>query len=71
VTNQEEARPRFLTLQETADLQGRSTKSIRRAIASGDLPAFRIKGSPAIRIKASDALAMMRPIPNGSVGHEE
>jgi excisionase family DNA binding protein len=41
---------------------GCNEKTIRRRIAEGELPAFRM-GKRSIRIKESDLLDLMRPIP--------
>jgi len=60
----------LITIEEAAELFRYSPKTVRRMIARGDLPAVRIKGQRAIRIRAVDALALLRPIPSGAIGHE-
>jgi excisionase family DNA binding protein len=57
------AQPRWLTIQAAAAWVDVSTKTIRRRIADGDLPAYRC-GKRGIRIKTTDLEAMMRPIPS-------
>jgi excisionase family DNA binding protein len=45
-----------------AEELGTSTKFIRRRIADGSLPAFRIKGSRLIRINRSDLESLKQPV---------
>lgn len=45
-----------------AEELGTSTKFIRRRIADGSLPAFRLKGSRLIRINRSDLEALKQPV---------
>lgn len=54
---------RWLTIKTAATILDVSTKTIRRRIATGELPAYRC-GKRGIRIKADDLEAMMRPIPS-------
>lgn len=56
----------YLTIEQTAENLGTSTKSVRRYIARGDLPAYRIRGSRSIRIKAADVDALMVAIPTAA-----
>jgi len=51
-----------ITLQEAAQLCRVSTKTIRRHIAAGRLPAYRL-GDRHIRIHRNDLESLMRPIP--------
>ena len=60
----------LITIEEAAELFRSSSRTVRRMIARGDLPAVRIKGQKAIRIRAVDALAVLRPIRSGAIGHE-
>ena len=62
-----EPEPEFLAPKEAAELIGVHPLTIRRAIAAGDLPASRL-GPRLIRVKRSDVLAMLRPIPTASGG---
>lgn len=55
----------LLTLVKVAELRKESVRTVRRRIASGDIPAYRV-GPRAIRVRASDALAGLRPIPAAS-----
>jgi excisionase family DNA binding protein len=57
--------PEFLTLAQAAEIFGTSERTVRRLIASGSLPAFRI-GPRTIRVRAEDVLAQAKPIPAGS-----
>jgi excisionase family DNA binding protein len=52
----------FHTPQAAAELLGITERTLRRMIASGDLPAYRL-GPRLVRIKDSDLMAMLRPIP--------
>lgn len=54
---------RWLTQAEAADYLGVTTRTIRRYISIGLLPASRIKGSRLIRINRADVDALLRPIP--------
>ena len=51
-----------LSIRAAADAYGVSEKTIRRRIASGDLPAFRF-GPRSIRLRPEDVEALARPIP--------
>lgn len=57
----------FLSIAQAAELLGVTTKSVRRWIADGVLPARRI-GTRTIRIAASDIDAALRPIPSARGG---
>lgn len=50
-----------VTITEAADYLGVSHKTIRRLIANGKLPAYRVAGGP-IRVLASDVEALKIPI---------
>lgn len=52
----------LLSIAQAAELLGLSTKTIRRRIAAGDLPAYR--SCRMIRVKASDLDRLFRRIPN-------
>lgn len=52
----------WLSVKDAADLFGTSTKTIRRRISDGSLPAYRF-GAKSIVIKRSDLDALIRPIP--------
>lgn len=59
-------RPRaqkYLTLHDAAEEYGVSQRTIRRRIADGSLPAYRMTGSRLIRIKAADLDRLLTPIP--------
>ena len=55
----------LITINEAAEACRLSTKTIRRHIASGVLPAYRI-GPRAVRLKRRDLDAVMRPIPSAT-----
>lgn len=54
---------RLLTIEEAADYTALSTRTIRRRISAGDLPAIRV-GPRSIRIRHDDLEQLLRPIPN-------
>jgi excisionase family DNA binding protein len=53
----------WLTVEETAELTGVTTKTVRRLIHRGELPARRIGSTKMIRVAAADIDKLMRPIP--------
>lgn len=55
-------RPVYKSIADAADTYSVSTKTIRRWIASGRLPAFRV-GPRKIRVRVEDVDALARPIP--------
>ena len=56
-------RRQFETLARAAERTGLSTRTLRRRIAAGDLPAYR-SGRRLIRVKASDLDRLFRRIPS-------
>lgn len=54
---------RWVTLNEAAEYLNVVPHTVRRYIAAGQLPAYRLAGRQTIRIKVEDLDAMMRPIP--------
>lgn len=54
---------RLLTIEEAADYTALSTRTIRRRISAGDLPAVRV-GPRSIRVRHDDLEQLLRPIPN-------
>lgn len=54
---------KLLSLAQAADLLGLSTRTIRRRIANGQLPAYR-SGRKVIRIKTTDLDRIFRRIPS-------
>lgn len=56
------------TIAEAAAYVGRHPRTIRRRIASGDLPAYRLGNSQAIVVDLADVDAMLRPIPTAATG---
>lgn len=57
-------RERELTITEAAELKGVSTKTVRRWIASGALPAYRYSAQ-IVRIRPADLDRVGRRIPSG------
>ncbi len=55
---------KFLPLKEGAEVTGTSVRTLRRRIAEGELPAYRI-GPRAIRVRLEDVEALARRIPTG------
>ncbi len=52
----------YVTVLGAADRIGVSTKTIRRKIADGSLPAYRL-GTSIIRLRLDDVEGLLRPIP--------
>lgn len=52
----------YSTLADEAFRLGISVKTLRRRIASGDLPAYKV--GRVIRVNPADVDALLRPIPN-------
>lgn len=59
---------KYLTILQAADLLAVSTRTVRRLIERGDLPAYRI-GDRSIRVKLSDTVALLKPA-GGGAHHE-
>lgn len=58
---------RYMTLAEAAEWYGVSERTLRRRIAEGTLPAYRI-GPRAIRVSAADVEALAHRIPTAGGG---
>lgn len=56
----------FISLSAAADILGISVHTLRRRIASGQLPAFR-SGKRIIRIRVSDLDSMLQRVPSAHV----
>lgn len=54
---------RLVSLQEAADIYGVSVKTVRRRIAEGHLPGYRLRGTRGIRVRSSELDVLLRPIP--------
>ncbi|QYJ05239.1 helix-turn-helix domain-containing protein [Nocardioides panacisoli] len=63
---EEPSEPRWLTLAAAARRVDVSVKTIRRRIATGELPAYTCGKTrrPNLRVKPEDVDALMRPIPS-------
>lgn len=61
-TDRRQSAPQWLSLQQAAGIYGVSTDTIRRRVASGDLPAFRC-GRRIIRVRAEDLSRLFHEIP--------
>jgi excisionase family DNA binding protein len=56
------------TLGKTADDLGISLRGVRRLVSSGQLRAYKIGRSRAVRVDADDVAAVLKPIvPNGKL----
>ena len=55
----------LLTIETAADMLAVHPRTIRRYVAAGDLPAYRI-GPRQLRVKREDVLALLVPIPTVS-----
>lgn len=55
----------FVSLAQAADILGISVHTLRRRIASGELPAFRT-GRRIIRVRVSDLERLLRRVPSAS-----
>lgn len=53
---------RLIGINEAAELVGVNEKSIRRYIADGDLPGFRL-GKRLLRVREEGVLALLVPVP--------
>jgi excisionase family DNA binding protein len=53
----------WLTLTEAATYMGVHSKTLRRRVSEGNLPAVRMAGSRLIRVRRSDLDALLTPIP--------
>lgn len=53
----------WLTLAEVAEHLAFTERTVRNMIRRGDLRAYRVRGSRAVRIKAREVDAVLRPIP--------
>ncbi len=59
---------RYGGVKDAAQILDCSEKTVRRRIADGSIPAYRMPGrSKAIRIRLDDLEASLRPIPSGQV----
>ncbi|WP_193117351.1 helix-turn-helix domain-containing protein [Brachybacterium tyrofermentans] len=52
----------LITLDDAAEMLAVNTRTIRRYVSAGDLPAFRL-GPRHIRVKHDDVLALLVPVP--------
>jgi excisionase family DNA binding protein len=57
------ARPTLFGLDECADYLGISVKTLRRRIADGSIPAYRVANTRQIRVKQSDLDRLLQRIP--------
>jgi excisionase family DNA binding protein len=55
----------YLTINQAAEQYGVNRRTVRRRIADGHLPAYRMAGSRYIRIKTADLDKLLTPVPTG------
>jgi excisionase family DNA binding protein len=61
--------PNLISIDQAAEQLGVSTRTVRRLIASGDLPAYRVSRE-LVRIKPEHLETLLEPvIPNGKMGY--
>jgi excisionase family DNA binding protein len=58
--------PGDLSIPQAATYYNVHTRTIRRLIASGSLPAYRVRGTSTIRIRLEDLDALKEPIGGGA-----
>lgn len=58
-----ETKRRWLSQAEAGEYIGVTERTIRHYIATGRLPACRVRGSRLVRVSLADLDALMRPIP--------
>ncbi|WP_085097332.1 excisionase family DNA-binding protein [Mycobacterium paraense] len=59
----------LISIDQAAERLGASTRTVRRLIASGKLPAYRVSRE-LVRIKPEDLETLLEPvIPNGKMGY--
>jgi excisionase family DNA binding protein len=56
----------YITIQDAADRLAVGPRVIRRMIATGELPGYRLR-TKVIRVRADDVDALLRPIPTAGV----
>lgn len=63
-------RRNLVSLNEAAEYAGCSTRTIRRIIASGGMPAYRLPGaSRMIRVDLAELEAALSPVQSGVLAH--
>jgi excisionase family DNA binding protein len=68
-TMTEQFRRKLISIETAANYLDCSTKSVRRRIASGDLPAYRVGSTQVIRVDMAEVDALLRPIPTAGGGN--
>ena len=58
----------WATLEQAAEYLACSTATVRRRIADGSLPAYRLGRTQSLRVKYSDLEALLLPVPTLAVG---
>jgi excisionase family DNA binding protein len=64
----EQFRRKLMSIESAANYLDCSTKTVRRRIASGDLPAYRVGSTHVIRVDLSEVDALLKPIPTAGSG---
>ncbi len=62
-----DAIPEMLSLRGASNYLGLSSKTLRRRVAEGVIPAYRLEGSRCLRIKRADLEAALGRVPSGSL----
>lgn len=57
---------RLASIDEGAEYLGVNPRTVRRRIAGGEIPAFRIAGTRTIRIRLEDLEAALVPVPSAA-----
>lgn len=57
-----------LSVTEAAEILAVSTDTVRRLVARGELPSYRVGSSRLIRVLRSDVLALLKPVKAGFSG---
>lgn len=55
----------YLTVKQAAEQLGVCSRTVRRRVADGSLPAVRV-GPHLVRVRADDIVRLVRPIPSAS-----
>lgn len=54
-----------VSVNEAAEILGTSADTVRRLVAKGELPSYRVGSSRIVRVLRSDVLALLKPVSAG------